>query len=459
MITLNSRAPLGSADVPSIALALALPVLLLSPDYVPVISSWRGVELRPSDVVIAAFVALVVFYDRGRRLRLAVRPWLWFAPFLVLLLVSAATVPDAGRVTTAVLKLIEYFVFGVAATAVLRDSRATRLAMICIVGCAGALGILGGAEVLLEHRAGGRAESLIGTDPLGLLGAVTLTIALAAPNLLGGRNVRRFAYASGLLCLTVAASLSATLGLALAGAFAAALRLGPFARLRAASLAAVAVLALGLAGALVAVRWSDFRAAAGQVTGSPAQPQPGGSFVHRMMFADFGVRIWLDHPLLGIGFQQTNHLSEWAPYFASVRADFPALSISYFPSFPGMSFGQTTNQAEMNLHNAYSQLLAETGLVGLALFGLGFMGTAGPAFRHARNSELASVGALLVLLELGAFTRNELYGGLPETTLLVIALAFAVCGGTLSRTAGHARHSGFGPAPPSAVASVRSGSA
>ena len=97
-----------------------------------------------------------------------------------------------------------------------------------------------------------------------------------------------------------------------------------------------------------------------------------------------------------------------------------------------MPFGQATNTTQLNLHNVYSQLLAETGAIGLLLLGVGFIGAVRPALHRIRKSELACTGTLLVFVVLGAFTRNQLYGGLPETTVLMIGLAFAIAGPLLA---------------------------
>jgi O-antigen ligase len=419
----------GVADSAVVVVAMTLPLLLLRPDHLPLLASGADVDLRPSDVGIVAVVAVAAAGSvRHTSSLLAARRWLWLAPFLALLLGSAATVPDVGRVTVAVMKIIEYAVFGAALTLLLRNRRDIRVLFATLGGCAGALGILGAAELAQERRLGVRAESLIGADPLGLLGAVTLTVALTAPGLVGSRVARFGMVASGLLCVVVSASMSAAVGLLLALGFAAARRLGPFALLRTASLATLAVLTLGLGGVLVAARWSDVDAAFDQVNGSPAHPRPGGSFVQRAMFADFGARIWLDHPVYGVGFQQSRRLEQWGPYLASVRDDFPALSPTYFPTVPGMHFGQPPSNTGFGLHNAYSQLLAETGIVGLLLFLVGVAAIGAAALRRAGQSELACTGGLLVLVVLGGLTRNELFGGLPETTLMVVALALAACG-------------------------------
>ena len=133
----------------------------------------------------------------------------------------------------------------------------------------------------------------------------------------------------------------------------------------------------------------------------------------------------MDHPLLGVGFQQTPQLREWAPYFASVRADFPGLDVTYFPPIGAIPFGRPRSVTVFGLHNVYSQLLAETGVVGLVLFVVGLAGFAGATFRRASRSEVALVGSLLVLGVLAGFTNNELYGGLPATTIAVVALAIA----------------------------------
>jgi O-antigen ligase len=415
-------------DIRAVALILTLPLLFLRPDHLPVIVTRGGVDVRPSDIAIATVVGLCVFTATGVRLR-SIRGWLWFAPLLALLLFSAITAPNAGTVVVAVLKLVEYFAFGIAITLLTIEQRAMRPIIVTLVACAGFAGVVGVIEVLHEHDVGARADWLMGADPLGLLGAAILIVAIAAPRTLGSTIARRAAFLSGLLCLLVAGSLSALVGLGLATGLAAVRRIGSFRRLGRASVAMFAAIVVCIGGAFVGMRWSDIRAATEQASGSHAQPRPGGSFSQRVMFADFGLRIWIDHPIFGVGFQQSSRLNNWAPYLASVRADFPALPAAYFPMMPGMSFGRPTNTTDFNLHNTYSQLLAETGVVGLVLFGLGFVGAARHSFRRLRTSELACTGALLVVVVLGALTRNELYGGLPETTVLVTGLAFAVAGG------------------------------
>jgi hypothetical protein len=391
--------------------------------------SWRKVELRVSDLAILLVVLVVARTRRAFESRDVVYRWVWFTPFLALLLVSGVNAQDRADVTVGVLKLVEYFILGLGASLVLWNRRAIQIVVGAFVASAAVLGFIGAVEILRSHRLGARAESLTGTDPLGLIGAAIIAVVWSAPSLLGTRRFRRAAAATGVLCFVVAGSMSAALGLLLAGTFAAARRLGGFAEFRRRSILVGAVSVLGAVVLLLATRWNDVSAAARHFgPNSSTQTQHSGSFIQRLMFADFGFRIWLDHPVLGVGFQQTPKLSEWGPYFASVRADFPTLPITYFPEISGMSFGQPVSTTKFSLHTVYSQLLAETGVVGFVLFSLGFVGAAGPAFRHARKSEVACIGALVVLVVLGALTRNELYGGLPETTVMVLGLAFAVRG-------------------------------
>jgi O-antigen ligase len=421
-----------------VAIAVALPFLLIHPNHLPVIASRGSLEIRPSDLMILVVVGLAAF-DARRRLDVRIRRWLWFGPLLVILFASALAAPDAGHVAVAVAKLVEYFAFGVAVTLVLDDVSAARLIILVLGAWAAVLGIVGAAEIAGAHRISSvRAQSLTGIDPLGLIGAAVLILALAAPHLIGLRRVRLAIGAAGFVCLLLAASLSATVGLALATSYAVIRRLGAFARFNRVSMAAFATVIVTVAVAFVVLRWSDIRATT-QLSGTPARPQSAGPFVQRAMFADFGVRMWLDHPLFGVGFQQSPRLDNWAPYFASVRSDFSGLPPWYFPAVPEVSFGLPASSSQLSLHNLYSQLLAETGLVGLLCFFLGFVGAAGPAFRRARDSEVACAGALLVLLVLGAYTRNQFYGGLPETTILVLALAFAISGGSALTRRGERR--------------------
>jgi O-antigen ligase len=421
---------LARTDLRVVVLASTLPLLLLNPDHVPVLVSAAGVEVRPSDLAILLVVVLGLTSPSDACSRRAARRWLWLAPFLALLVFSAARVPDSGTVMVGVLKLAEYAAFGVAATVLLRRRCDLRMITASLVCCAVFFALVGVGQQVQEHQVGVRVESLTGTDPLGLLGATVLVVALAGPGFFGSRAWRRVAAAAGVLCLLVSASISATLAILCAAAFAAVRRLGPFAGLRGASLSMLAVATVATSGALVAIRWSDLRGAADQISApSYAEPRPGGSLVQRAMFADFGARIWLDHPVLGVGFQQTPQLREWTPYFASVRADFPGLDVTYFPPVGKIPFGRPMSVVVFGLHNVYSQLLAETGLIGLLLFATGFAGFAGATFRGASRSEVAFVGSLLALGVLAGFTNNELYGGLPATTIFAVALAVGARGG------------------------------
>jgi O-antigen ligase len=416
-------------DLRVVVLAATLPLLLLHPDHVPLLASAGGVDVRPSDFAILLVVGLAIASPRDAVTLRAARRWFWLGPFMALLVYSAAKVPGSGTAIVAVLKLGEYAAFGVAATVLLRSRHDLRIIVACLACCAAFFGFVGVWQVVREHQLGARAESLMGIDPLGLLGATVFVIVLAGPGFLSSRAARWGSALAGAFCVVVSASVSATLAIACAVAFAAARRLGPFSALGRRRFFALVATALAITGAVVAVRWSDITGAADQLTASSyAAPQPGGSFVQRMMFADFGARIWLDHPLLGVGFQQTPKLREWAPYFASVRADFPGLDITYFPPIGAMAFGRPRSTTVFGLHNVYSQLLAETGVVGLVLFAVGFGGFVAAAFRRASRSDVAFAGSLLALCVLAGFTNSELYGGLPATTIAVVALAIAARG-------------------------------
>jgi hypothetical protein len=425
-----AAASFAQANARVVVLATTLPLLLLNPDHVPVLASAASVEVRPSDFAILLVVVLALTSPSDARSRRAARRWLWLAPFFGLLVVSAARVPNSGTVMVAVLKLAEYAAFGVAATILLRSWRDLRIVTTSLVCCAVSFALVGMGQQLQAHRVGVRVESLTGTDPLGLLGATVLVIAFAGPTFFGSEVWRWIAAVAGVLCLLVSASISAALAIACAGAFAVRRSLGPLGGLRRATLITLAVATVASCGALAALRWSDLRGAADQITApSYAEARPGGSLVQRAMFADFGARIWLDHPLVGVGFQQAGQLREWTPYFASVRADFPGLDVTYFPPIGETSFGRPISLVVFGLHNVYSQLLAETGVVGLFLFAAGFAGFARVTFQRASRSEVAFVGSLLALGVLAGFTNNELYGGLPATTIFAVDLAVGAIGG------------------------------
>jgi hypothetical protein len=143
------------------------------------------------------------------------------------------------------------------------------------------------------------------------------------------------------------------------------------------------------------------------------------SYAHRTLLAYIGARIWLDHPVAGVGWQGSSE--EWAyrPYLADARDRFPDEPDEAFPS-PEHPWG---------VQSLYVQVPADLGLVGVAaLVGL-FATAVAAAVRGARASPVPVVGIAWLLVAAGVWAGIGLVPGLPLDALTWLALALAGCRG------------------------------
>jgi len=86
---------------------------------------------------------------------------------------------------------------------------------------------------------------------------------------------------------------------------------------------------------------------------APADQIRTGS--QRVLLAYIGLRIWRDHPILGVGFERST--TGYGPYLRDARRRYPDEAPSSFPS-PQHAWG---------VQNFWLQTLADLGVVGLAL--------------------------------------------------------------------------------------------
>src|SRR5262249_33798888 len=112
------------------------------------------------------------------------------------------------------------------------------------------------------------------------------------------------------------------------------------------------------------------------------------SYAHRTLLAYIGARIWLEHPVFGVGWQAS--AEEWAygPHLDDARARFPDEPAEAFPS-PEHPWGVQT---------LYVQVLADTGLVGMAALVALFVAGVAAAIRGARGSPVPVVGLAWLLV-------------------------------------------------------------
>jgi O-antigen ligase len=140
-----------------------------------------------------------------------------------------------------------------------------------------------------------------------------------------------------------------------------------------------------------------------------------GSFVHRLMIADAGLRIFRDPPVVGVGWQASATEAVVGTYTlnAALMQTFKNLPTHYF-----------FLAKRISLHNMYIQLLAELGLIGFTLFVCGSVrvGHAVKATLHALPGEsldkmwgrFCTLGLVSLLIW---WNSNPLYGGQTESLL------------------------------------------
>ena len=134
------------------------------------------------------------------------------------------------------------------------------------------------------------------------------------------------------------------------------------------------------------------------------------------MLAYIGVRIWLDHPVLGVGFERSSN--RYQPYLADAKRKFPQAAYA-FPS----------PQHEWGVQDLWVQTLADAGLAGLALL----LATFGAALALALRAATTIAGAVAIawiVVAAGTWTGMGIVAGIPldAVTWLGFGLAAATRG-------------------------------
>jgi hypothetical protein len=425
-------------------LALAAPLLLVHGDHLPSFSveaSGTSVTITLSDLAVLAVVvtaAIVLRRDGVEALRPG-RP-IWIAGAALLVWIGFSTLWPAltedgyraGDHVVSALKFAEYALLAPAVPLLLRDSRGLRLLLFTLMAWSALAAAVGVAQFLGADifgadtwANGGRQPSFLGHHDLAALAAVALSVTVAAILLPTPRHPRLRAWvggAGGWLSLVVSGAVTATAGL-LAGALAAiglARRAG---RLSTARVIVVALICLTSAAGVVALRGGDLIAFATFLGAERVEQERNvETYSHRTLLAYLGGRIYLDHPLLGAGWQASNEARVFSPYLDDARRRFPSLADEAFPG-PGREYG---------VQNVYVQLLADMGPVGLLAFVAVLLSTLALAVRTAGRAsaewrQVATATAMLVVALAGTWVAQGLWAGLPldALTWLVAGLAAA----------------------------------
>jgi len=429
----------------AVLLTAAVPIVFLHVRYQPTVEfAWGstdvGVQLSDLAVLAAGLAGVVA----GLRLGFApLRPAapLWAASGLVVVVILAGTVhPELGDETypfvtnlVTAAKFAEYLLLAVAVPLLLRTKRDLGLfcaGVVCWSVAASAWGVLqflGAISEFEGKRPGQREPSFLGVHDFAALSAASLALALAVIALGAAvprrRTFVRAAAAAGVVGVILSGAIAGAIGVGLAAA--AALLVGRWRRtLTRGGVSTIALLtAVAIAGVLLmrAGSISDFARFLG--VGERRDDRQVETYVQRTLLAYIGFEIFLDNPVIGVGWQGSSEVDNYGPYLDDARRRFPDTPMIAFPS-PAHPWG---------VQNAYVQALADLGVVGFGalVFLLAIVLVHGiPAAR--RGPPAASLAALVgvgwLLAAAGVWNGLGLVAGIPLDALTWLAVGLVALG-------------------------------
>jgi O-antigen ligase len=433
--TVSHRLAARTISPGAAVVALALPLLFLHRTWQPEVDVTLGSS--SFDVVLSDFaVAAVVLAALWSGVRDGFAPlragrWIWltggfFAAWLVLSLFYGAARFDAypfGTHAVSLLKWIEYMLLAPALPLLLRRRRDLELVLWSLALWSAAATFVGvleffGVDIAAKGAVGKRQASFLGSSDFS---------ALSGAALLAGVVVRRGPLAwilivAGAIGAIVGGSLSALLGLATALAVFAVVLVAHGDRRRVLTLAAV--LGVVAAGSL-AIRTADlsaFERFVGDETAQTSEPNKVQTYAHRTVLAYIGAKIWLGHPLLGVGWQGSKDAWAYMPYVDDAKRKFPDEPPLAFPA-PNRSYG---------IQLLYLAALAELGIVGLAALVALFAATFLVAAR-SRDNPAGAIAALWTLFVVWCWTAQDFVAGIPLDALTWLTVGLAATGAAWRR--------------------------
>jgi O-antigen ligase len=429
---------LAALTVGPLVVAAAIPLVFLHVRYQPTVSFNAGgtsVDIRLSDLAVlaVALTAAVTAMRAGwRPLRRGVPVWTGGGAFLLLALVSISypllrdqSYDWHARLVSG-LKLCEYATLALAVPLVLR-TRPTAIwplrAVIAWSAVATGWGVLQFAGAVNEFegkRPGQREPSFVGIHDLAALSGAALVLWLVSVSLrdddLVGRRWALGGALTGAIGIVLSGSMVAVVGLWLAAAC-----IVLVARwrgsLRRRTVGAVAAVVLIVTAGTVLMRGSTLEAFASFLGVKHEKTTGVQSYAHRTLLAYIGLRIWLDQPVTGVGFQGTYDQFAYGPQLAAAHRR--------FPDEPEQAFPSPAPDRQWGVQNLYIDTLACLGVIGMALL-LAFFGAAmAIGIRGAATSSLALVGVGWLLLAAGVWNGIGLVAGIPLVALTWLGAGLA----------------------------------
>ena len=431
-VSLRERASLalGGVSAEAVVLAVAIPIIFIHVKYQPkfhvgVSSTKVGVELSDFAVLAVVVAAALAGLRRGfAPLRRGVALWAGAAAFFVWIVIELAIpfgtagYPGARHAVTAA-KYFEYALLAPAIVLLVRGRAELRLLVAVLTAWSVVASTVGlaqffGANIFFSATTGGRQPSFLGFHDFASLSTAVLLVAaatIALPRLELDARIGWIAAISGIVGVAISAAIAAVVGIGAASVALLAVSLvRREAELRRLATAGV-VIALAVAGA-VGMRNTDL----GQYLGFLHHEQEHNvqTYAHRTVLAYIGYRMWLDHPVAGVGWEASGDPSRFMHYVPIAKRKFPNEPELVFPS-PTRQYG---------VQNLYVQALADLGVVGFLLLAAVFLSAVALAAR--RLGTAVGVTALLWVLAVGGlWTAEGIVAGLPLDALTWFALGLA----------------------------------
>jgi len=285
--------------------------------------------------------------------------------------------------------------------------------------------------VFLKAHDGGRLTGSNGPNVEGLLAVVLLVAVLNLP--LFGRYVRLAMGVLAAVALVQAESIASVTALALAlGAYGIRVAVGSP---RASALvrpARIMMLVVGGFLLVASVRPDDV-------------PRGGGfdasSTAVRVTLGYAGLTVFSEHPVLGVGWQRSSRAITSEAVVAKVRGRFTRVRTDVLRA----------GEPGVTVHNAYIQVLAESGLVGFGILAAGVLvGRRGIRELVAGAGSDAEVGRTLMMslfVILVWWNDNALFGSQPEAVLFAFFLGLLASIGLQTKGGGTSAASRSAPEP------------
>jgi O-antigen ligase len=427
----------------ALVIALAVPFLFIGEDRISTYSLEIGsasVDLGLSDVaVVAILIAAIVAGIRGGAARLNAARILWVPGIALVLWLAFETFRpvsiDDARFDDHFASYVEFVAYAFLALAVpLLVRRAQDLTLIVasivlwsLVASAVAFVQFFGVDVFDAWPPGWRQPSFLGHSDLAALSGIAIGVAVAGilctRRRIPAPTLFPIALCAGAVGLVLAGSLAAVAGFAvgvLLVTFAARSRFAPSGRRL---LGVVVVLAAVLVG-VSAIR-ADALEPVGELTGlgDDRPTQVVQTYSESSVLVYIGLRVFQDNPILGVGWQRSGRADVFEEYLEDARARFPDEADEAFPSA----------ERELGVQSLYAQMLADAGVIGLALLlaiGLGalVLGWRTAAYASSPWAAGAGLAVMCALLTVaGEWAVVGIVPGIPidAATCLLLGLAAA----------------------------------